>query len=215
MKKEPRGTFQFRSDKKDNIHVIVCGWNDNNVVGMASNVHGVYPVGTVKRWSATEGKKVPVDIPSLVQQYSRSMGVDRLDQNVGAYRISMRTKKWWWPFFAYLLDVSASNAWLLYRRSPASSAMQLDLLSFKRSIVETYCYAHAASKTVSKPIALLGKTHKQKKRVSDDIRKNGQYHGLISWPTQNRCAHCGKKTKLHCEVCQVPLHRDCASSFHA
>ena len=66
-------------------------------------------------------------------------------------------------------------------------------------------------KLSASPIALLGKTHKQKKRVSDDIRKNGQYHGLISWPTQNMCAHCGKKTKLHCEVCQVPLHRDCAS----
>ena len=49
-------------------------------------------------------------------------GVDRFDQNLGSYRISMRSKK----VFAFLPDVAINNAWLLYRLSPVHNSTAMD-----------------------------------------------------------------------------------------
>ena len=40
-------------------------------------------------------------------------GVDRMDQNISYYRISIRSKKWWVAFFMFMPDVAIQNAWLL------------------------------------------------------------------------------------------------------
>ena len=37
-----------------------------------------------------------------------------MDQNVNAYRIGVREKKWWWPLFTLSVDVSVQNAWFLH-----------------------------------------------------------------------------------------------------
>ena len=60
-------------------------------------------------------------------------GVDRFDQNLGSYRISMRSKK----VFAFLPDVAINNAWLLYRLSPVHNSTAMDRLAFKRSVPHT------------------------------------------------------------------------------
>ena len=38
-------------------------------------------------------------------------GVDLFDQFVATYRVRIRSKKWWWPFFAWAVDSSMANAW--------------------------------------------------------------------------------------------------------
>ena len=87
---------------------------------MPSSNDGMYPLSKVRRWSAKEKKKIQLEQPAMIASCHKGMGgVDRSDQNVGAYRISMHTKKWWWPFFAFAVDVSVQNGWLLYRMSPA------------------------------------------------------------------------------------------------
>ena len=47
-----------------------------------------------------------------VQQDDGLGGVDRNDQDVGYYRISIRGKKWYYPIFLHLIDVTIVNAWL-------------------------------------------------------------------------------------------------------
>ena len=37
-------------------------------------------------------------------------GVDRIDQNISAYMINLRTKKWWWPLVRFVADVAVNNA---------------------------------------------------------------------------------------------------------
>ena len=62
---------------------------------MASNCHGVEPIGSVKRWSKAAGTMIDVPQPHLINKYNKNMGgVDRMDQNIGAYRISIRSRKW-------------------------------------------------------------------------------------------------------------------------
>ena len=55
VKKEARGTFDYQSDQQDGI--IVCSWNDNNVVTLASNTNTVFPLSKAVRWSAKEKKE--------------------------------------------------------------------------------------------------------------------------------------------------------------
>lgn len=44
-------------------------------------------------------------------------GVDLLDSHIGRYRISLRSKKWYFRIFCHLIDVATANAWLLFRRA--------------------------------------------------------------------------------------------------
>ena len=61
-------------------------------------------------------------------------GTDRMDQNVNAYRIAVRGKKWWWPLFTWLVDVCVQNAWIL----SICAGKNIDLLGFRREIVMSY-----------------------------------------------------------------------------
>lgn len=42
FKKRCRGSFEYQYDKKENL--ILVRWNNNNVVAIASNTHGVHPL---------------------------------------------------------------------------------------------------------------------------------------------------------------------------
>ena len=129
FKKLARGSEEHRLDAQSNI--IVARWNDNSVVTMASNCHGVEPIGSVQRWSKAEGKVIDVPQPHLISKYNKNMGgVDRMDQNIGAYRISIWSRKWWWPLFVNLLDVAMQNAWLTYRLTEAMNHQPMDQLEF-------------------------------------------------------------------------------------
>ena len=55
MKKKERGAYDFRVDNKS--EVIVCRWNDNNVVNMCSNAVGIEPISLATRYSAKEKKR--------------------------------------------------------------------------------------------------------------------------------------------------------------
>ena len=134
LSKLPHGSYDYRLDTANNIEVV--RWHDNSIVTIASNHFGTEPVVKAKRWSSAEKKVIDVDQPRVIQAYNKGMGgVDRMDQNVSKYRISMRSKKWWWPTVAHLLDVTVQNAWLLYRKCPSSTVRPLSLLEFRRKSV--------------------------------------------------------------------------------
>lgn len=61
---------------------------------MASNVNSVFPTIQVKRFSQKEKKYVMITQPYLIKKYNENMGgVDRADQNISLYRVSIRGKK--------------------------------------------------------------------------------------------------------------------------
>ena len=92
MKKEVRGSYDYKRDPKSGL--ILVRWQDNNVVTVVSTVHGTFPLSKAPRWSRAEKSRVQLDQPFAISQYNKGMGgVDRLDQNVASYRISIRTKE--------------------------------------------------------------------------------------------------------------------------
>ena len=213
MKKSARGSFEYQSEEGKNL--IVVRWNDNNVVSLASNCHGVEPIGAAKRWSAAQKKRVEITQPFLVSQYNAYMGgVDRMDQNIGAYRITMRNKKWWWPLFAYLLDVSMQNAWLLHRLTAEHDTQPLDQLQFRRRI----CHVYFTKYTKRQPSGArpLGRLQPLATRVPKESRMvSFDGHEIIPCERKRRCAECKTVSRRMCPKCDVGIHVECSFKFHA
>lgn len=135
MDKEPRGTHEVVVDTNSNV--CLTRWKDNKTVTVASTFTGLKPVGTTKRYVRTERQRKAIPIPKAIQVYNQYMGgIDRFDQNVAYYMTNIRSKKWWWPIFRFLLDLAVQNAFQLYRLQQGVET--LDLLGFRRSIVITY-----------------------------------------------------------------------------
>ena len=77
------------------------------MVTMAHNCVGASPLKRAQQWSQAARKNIEIDQPYLIAQYSKNMGVvDQMNQNNGKLRPAIRMKKWWWPLFSWLLEVS-------------------------------------------------------------------------------------------------------------
>jgi hypothetical protein len=210
MKKFARGHYDYRLDKSSNIMLV--RWHDNSVVTMASNCHGVNPIGKVKRWSAAHKRTIEVPQPQLFAAYNRGMGgTDRMDQNISTYRINIRSKKWWWPLFAYMPDVAMQNAWLLYRKSPAGLSNAMDLLQFRREVCHVYLTRYASRTAMGRP---MGHRVALDRRVLADVRFDGREHYPGHSLTQLRCGSCRGKSKYKCIKCNVGLHVECFANYH-
>lgn len=149
LEKQSRGDYSAILEKESGI--LYVRWLDNKVVTMASTSYGVAPVKAVQRFSRSEKKIVNVPRPDLTMQYNKNMGgTDQMDNNISwlvillilfipvilhiffSYRIGVRSKKWYWPIFTYLIDAAIQNAWTLYRKS----GRKISQLDFRRNIVQ-------------------------------------------------------------------------------
>ncbi|KAM4616813.1 arrestin domain-containing protein 3-like [Polymixia lowei] len=108
--KLPRGTSEVLTQGEK----ILVRWKDNNIVTVATNMEEKYSETYVKRWNKERCAFDKVPQPKCINRYNEHMdGVDLHDQQVSRYQISIRSKKWWWPIFAWSLN-SAVSAVLSY-----------------------------------------------------------------------------------------------------
>ena len=147
MKKQARGISDVVNDKKSNVTLV--RWKDNKVVTVASALYGKEPMKRARRYIKDQGGRVKIDQPNAISFYNETMGgVDRMDQNIGAYMINIRNKKWWWPLFRFCVDLVVNNAFQLYRLQPLNQVQKrLDLLGFRREIVQVYHARFRSEKT--------------------------------------------------------------------
>lgn len=205
--KKPRGSVEFHSN--EDLTVVLARWNDNGLVTIGSNEHGVYPMAKAERYSQAVRKRVNIDMPSLIKYYNINMGgVDRLDQNVSQYRSTIRGKKWYIPIIIYLLNVSMNNAWLFAR----SGGYKDDLLSFTRSVAQKWLNSYGIQqKNAGRPKLLI-----ESKHFSLDQRYDNIGHAIVtSNPlARRRCKQCKSHTVYRCNKCHVHLHLKCSSDYH-
>ena len=195
---------------------MVTRWKDSRLVTlsifMASKHWTLWRGGhdpNERLWpSRSERKFVDITQPYVIDRYNRHMGgVDRMDQNVSTYRISIRSRKWWWALFAYLLDVAMQNAWLLYRNTAAAIHQPLDQLEFRRNVCAVYYKRYSRERAaIGRP---LGRPRPVKDRVPSDVRTDKANHFLESSGTQRRCGVCGLKARRICRKCDIGLHKNC------
>lgn len=199
-----RGSYDYVASSS----VFICQWNNHSTVNVASNTLTHQPLNKLKHHVKGENEQVHVMQPHLIHQYNQFVGgVDLLDWLLGAYRPSIKAKKWWFPLFANAVNVSVVAAWRLFcALHPLGSAGYKSHLQFLREII----------------VGLLKKETLQKKGghhvpLLDDIRYDNVEHPR-EITTQGRCYVCKKNTKIKCAKCNVRLHRDrgatCFDEYH-
>ena len=100
MKKQARGISDVVNDKKSNVTLV--RWKDNKVVTVASSLYGKKPMKRARRYIKDQGSRVEIDQPNAISFCNKTVaGVDRMDQNIGAYMVNICSKKWWWPLFQF------------------------------------------------------------------------------------------------------------------
>ena len=133
MKKVPSGKCALMYDSANKM--VLCRWKDNTVVTLASNVVADKPIQKTNRWTVKGKKKIAITQPMIVRNYNCHMGgVDRLDQNISCYRISLRKKKWWFSLFTWLLDATVANSYYVFKQNHSD----ISFLDFRREIVLFY-----------------------------------------------------------------------------
>lgn len=199
IKKKKRGYFDFRSNEDG---ILIVKWHDNSVVSCMSNAVPVHPTHTVNRYSLKEKKNIQVQQPHNIFLYNRSMGgVDRSDQNISLYRVTLRGKKWYMPLIFHMLDLAEQNAWQLHRIQRG----KLDHLTFRRRIVLSILEGNQRK---------FVKRSKPSQLENADSRYDRMDHLIIPQEKQTRCRKCHKKVSTKCEKCNVALHVACFKSYH-
>lgn len=201
IKKKERGQFEYVTANND---VLICKWHDNNVVSVASNSLSVFPLNKVKRFSQSEKKHIYIDQPRLIKFYNENMGgVDRGDQNLSEYRVSIRGKKWYFPLFAHCIDMAMQNAWRIHKHNNG----KLDQLEFRRLVATELLETHTRTtkRGPSKP-----------SRNLHEFSRFDRLDHLVSYnESQRRCFVCHKKANFICGKCNVALHpKECFLNFH-
>ncbi|KAH9378181.1 hypothetical protein HPB48_015991 [Haemaphysalis longicornis] len=132
IKRKTRG---YEEHALSDDEIIIVRWMDNSVVTIASTVLGIEPISSADRYSRAQKKRIKVPRPNAVTQYNGFMGgSDQMDANVGAYRIAVSGKKWWWIIFTWICDVAISNGWALIH----STRSKITQLEFRREFVQSY-----------------------------------------------------------------------------
>ena len=153
----------------------MTAWRDNKLVVVASTMLGTQPYHQVSRFSRKERSRIDIPCSAVIHHYNHSMGgVDLSDSHVARCRTSIRGKKWYFPIFIFLLDLSVSNAWVLYRAALKS-----------KMCLAAFCYAVAVN--------LLHCNRKGKKTplpVSSQRRYDRLDHLVAYNDKQSCCAEC-------------------------
>lgn len=209
---EERGSSDVVTDVCCNITAV--RWKDNKVVNAMSTFTGKEPIQEVKRFCQKQKKHIGIEQPNIISVYNKSVGgVDRMNHNIATYMINLRSKKWWWPLFRFVVDVAVNNAFQLYRlRNADLREQKLDALGFRREIVDAYF--RLFRKGVPNTTLYPGN------RILHYPAQNLRYDNLNHWIVkggQRRCAlpGCRGTSKYSCEKCNVGLHPDCFKIYHS
>ena len=187
MEKEKKESYDSVLDKDTGI--CITRWKDSKVVTVASTYTGVNPIKKTQLYSKAEKKRVEITQTYVVAEYNYGMGgVDRFDQNIAAYMITQRSKKWWWPVFRFCVDLAVQNAYQIYRLQ---------------------------ARGVSKKLDSSGLFKHPQMCQSNEVRYDNVDH-WIKKAMQQRCQNkpCKGTTLYCCKKCTVALHPECFKAYH-
>lgn len=201
--KLPRGTSEVLCQGEK----LLVRWKDNNTVTVATNMDEKYTETSVKRWNRHRRGFDNVQQPKCISRYNEHMGgVDLHDQQVSQYNMSIRSKTWWQPIFAWSINSALVNGHLFYRDVIGGT---IDLLTFSRIVSQSLLQRFG-----TKPLS-----HGRRSLLSATVEDQARYDKASNWPINTmhrfqRCRHCQKRTTYACEKCKVPLHIECFKLYH-
>ena len=182
--------------------VTATVWQDRKLVTAMSTCSQPQASGTVLR-RQRDGSRIPVTCPDSIIQYNAYMGgVDRGDQLRGYYNCRTKSRKFYKYIFYFLLDVTITNAYILYKHYSPHSKIRVKEFRLKLAteLIGEYCSRRRPGRT-SSAIVLLPLRHFPIKLQSESQPNKKQ---------RGRCAHCSKShqrtdTSWFCRECNVWL----------
>ena len=113
LKKRGCGSFDYWTDYNTRTHVLK--WFEDKCAVVGSNFAGVECINTVERYDLAQKKKVKINCPDIVSQYSRSMGYGG-DQWWELVWLILWQKKVATSNLSSTVGIVKVNAWILYQR---------------------------------------------------------------------------------------------------
>ena len=108
----PRGAWDYVTSDDG---ILALGWKDNKVITLLSTDLGVEPASSVSWYCRDTKRKEEVCCPAVIKSYNANMGgIDKSDMLVHLCRTPVKSKRWYMRMFAYAIDISLTNAWLIY-----------------------------------------------------------------------------------------------------
>ncbi len=184
---------------------------DNKCVTVGTNYDTVEPIRKVQRWQRDIRSKGNVPQPNVLHGYNKNMGgVDKHDWLAGKYSVSIRGKKWYWPLFIRLLDMTMINAWIVHKFVHDSDKLSMSLLDFKRQVSLAYLKGSVHRVTTGR------KKVQAPSNIPEDVRFDRKEHFLQKRDQQRRCQNkpCTAKPRTYCKKCTVTLCIDCFIPYH-
>lgn len=218
-KKMEIGEYEF---KTTNTGLSWVKWMDKKPVHFLSNYHDPSEVTIVNR-RQKDGSLKPVNSPVICSDYNKHMGyVDSADRLIAVYKIDRKSKKWWFRLFWHFLDLTITNAYILYKEKELNP--KLPLKKFRLLLVEQLVKHKIPNPRGRKRQSHVSDiSHHGKPQVSLDKRHSQAAHMPVFANESRRCAHCSTKedqrrTKWKCMTCNVPLcllpERNCFQRYH-
>ncbi|CAH1958842.1 unnamed protein product [Acanthoscelides obtectus] len=197
LKKEGRGSFDFCTEKNENIFAVK--WFDNKTVHVVSTYIGLQPIENVKRWSSSEKKFIDLPQPYAIQIYNKYMGgVDLNDMLVSLYRIKIGVRRYYLRIIYHLIDICIVNAWLLYRRDCSARGIKKykRLVTFRAEVAHAMLQQNAPLRRRGRPSDAEVEQPPRKRpvvpRPIDDVRFDGFSHWPEHIEPKQRCRNCIK-----------------------
>jgi hypothetical protein len=113
--------------------VLFIWWNDNTCVSIGTNCDNVDILAAVTTWNRGIKQKVDTLETRVLKIYNSHVGgVDHTTGWLESVELGVRGKTWYWAIFARMIDITIINAWVLYRHTRGSDALQP--VSFKSAV---------------------------------------------------------------------------------
>ena len=200
MKKEVRGASQsFSQENGSGDSLVLCKVKDNNEVIIGSNFKMSSEKKTMMRYSKNEKKRIAIEFPSLLEDYNKHMGgTDMMDQQISAYRIGIKKKKFYFSIFSWCLTSTVFNAWCLYKKL----GHEIPLIAFIRLLT---------AKLLS---------FSERPSLGRSMCRFNSLHISVYHEKRRRCVHCKKRTNFYCSGCSSGADliflcaKYCAINYH-
>ena len=158
--------------------------------------------------------------PAIVEKYNVNMGgVDLNDQMCAYYRTGRASHKWWRYVLFYLLNISLTNAWVLWKNSAHEGALPrgYDHKKFRMEVMSSLRDGYTSrTQNTGRP-----------RRIEVQPVSSVAGHALVRIQGRTRiCRQCSRfgrltpkgrkrETAYMCKTCSLPLCREgCFRDFH-
>ncbi|XP_067314487.1 piggyBac transposable element-derived protein 2-like [Pseudorasbora parva] len=189
-------------------------------------------------WTARENRIGKPPLKSIKEMEKRGVPhcmQDYVTSDTLVYCTPIKSKRWYMQLFAYAIDVSLTNAWIMYRRD--CKALAVDGLSLKNFQIQVFRSCSSQRPVMSNPqrsssfqctpstsvdVPKPVRGHRSHTPHASERFDMSLFHAPV-YTNRQTCKHCSKKgnilrSNVVCRVCKVHLclnaDRNCFVKYH-